>query len=90
MHKTATQVYEMSEIKGCPIWVIITEKGSDNLTMRVRSRVIPVNEICARFGGGGHDNACGIKVKTRNEVKEVLMTLDRELKLYKSRNGNIL
>lgn len=83
MHKTAQQVYEMGEIKGCPIWVIISEKNKKNLTMRVRSRVIPINKIAGEFGGGGHDNAAGIKVSSRDEVKKVLMRLDKYLAEYK-------
>ena len=90
MHKTAQQVYEMGEIKGCPIWVIISEKNKNNLTMRVRSRVIPINKIAAEFGGGGHDNAAGIKVKNRDEVKEVLKRLDRALVEFNSKNNYIL
>lgn len=90
MNKTSQQVYEMGEIKGCPIWVIISEKNRENITMRVRSRVVPINKIANEFGGGGHDNASGIKVSSREEVKKVLMRLDSELLNYKKSNGKLL
>lgn len=86
MNKTSQQVYEMGEIKGCPIWVIISEKNKDNLTMRVRSRIIPINKIVSEFGGGGHENAAGIKLESREQVKEVLMRLDKYLEEYKQNN----
>ena len=57
--------------------------------MRVRSRVIPINKIAAEFGGGGHDNASGIKVSSREEVKKVLMRLDAYLEDYKRSHGNL-
>lgn len=83
--KTGIQVYEMSEIKGCPIWVIIMDRGNGKYNMRVRSRVISINNIAQEFGGGGHLNAAGISVDSKDEVKKVLMRLDEYLKKNKEK-----
>ena len=78
--KTGIQVYEMSEIKGSPIWVVIMDRGNGRYNMRLRSRIISIDKIANEFGGGGHSNACGVSVNSKDEVKRVLMRLDTYLK----------
>ena len=78
------QVYEMSEIKNSPIWVVLRENNHGEITMKIRSRIIPVNKIAEIFGGGGHENAAGLKVKNRDVAKQVLIKLDNYLGKMKS------
>ena len=78
--KTGIQVYEMSEIKGCPIWIVIMDRGNGKYNMRLSSRIISIDRIAREFGGGGHSNACGISVNSKEEVKKELMRLDSYLK----------
>lgn len=89
IEKTIKQVYELSEIRDCPIWVILRENGHGEINLSVRSRIIPINQIAKLFGGGGHDNAAGIKVKSRNEAKDVLMKLDSYIKEMKIKIPNL-
>ena len=81
--KTGLQVYEMSEIKGCPIWVVIMDRGNGKYNMRVRSRIISINNVAEEFGGGGHSNAAGISVQSKEDVKKVLIRLDNYLEKKK-------
>lgn len=89
IQKTIEQVYELSEIRNCPIWVILRENSHGEINLSVRSRVIPINQIAKTFGGGGHDNAAGIKVKSRDEAKEVLLKLDEYVKTMKNKIPNL-
>ena len=89
MQKTAEMVYELAEIRDCPIWVILRENSHGEINLRVRSRTVSISQIAHLFGGGGHDNAAGIKVKSREEAKKVLTKLDDYLKEMKIKNPNL-
>ena len=56
------------------ILVFITEKSKNNIKINTRSRQANVQELCAKFGGGGHKNAAGADVKDslKNVVKKLL------------------
>jgi len=82
-------VYELAEIRDCPIWVILRENSHGEINLRVRSRTVSISQIAHLFGGGGHDNAAGIKVKSREEAKKVLTKLDDYLKEMKIKNPNL-
>jgi hypothetical protein len=45
-------VSTMSGVEGVHIWVNFTESG-DGIYAELRSKALPVNEIAARYGGGG-------------------------------------
>jgi phosphoesterase RecJ-like protein len=55
--------------------VVIRQESADNCTIGLRSRdQVNVAEIAARFGGGGHKNAAGIKIAgTIEELKPALI-----------------
>jgi len=80
----SNMVNSMSDVEGCPIWVLFNEYKKDEIRCRVRSKDIPINKIAESFGGGGHKNASGIVVKSYEIVDEIIKTLDQEIKNYKN------
>lgn len=46
----------------------------------VRSRKIRINDVVARFNGGGHQLASGVKNLSRQQVDELLLQLQQRLK----------
>lgn len=63
---------QMAGIKEIPIWASFTEDKENNLIKaEVRSREIPVVDVCKAFGGGGHLLACGASLNTWEEVEEM-------------------
>ena len=42
----------------------------------LRSKKKPVNQICEQFGGGGHAQACGIKVE-KKQLKQILEEMQK-------------
>ena len=46
----------------------------------LRSQNKPVSPVCEKFGGGGHKMACGIKVKNRKDIDDVLKELRKVIK----------
>lgn len=70
-------VSELGGVKEFKIWLLITEneKGLYDASLRSKKPYI-INEIAAKYNGGGHKNASGIK----NISKEDIMSLLNDLK----------
>lgn len=83
--EAAAMVYELEGIVNSPIWVSCNDIGS-MIKCRVRSRIIPINSICKKFNGGGHENASSAIVKNKNELAKLLTELDNLVKKYKEKN----
>lgn len=62
------------------------DKMNNNIRGSVRSRGPIINETLARFGGGGHALASGIRVSDFDKVDEVIDALDEVCKKYKEEN----
>ena len=76
----------MAGIEEVPIWVSFTEDNENNkILAEIRSRDITVVDIATKYGGGGHNNACGASLASFEEADLMLKDLDERAK----ENGNI-
>jgi phosphoesterase RecJ-like protein len=76
-------VNQMSGIKEIPIWANFTEDVENNaIVCEFRSRGITIVDIAKKYGGGGHNNACGATVETWDEVDLIIKDLDERAKQY--------
>ena len=76
-------VNQMAGIKEIPIWANFTEDVENNLIVgEFRARGITIVDIAKKYGGGGHNQACGASLKDWNEVELVLKDLDERAKDY--------
>jgi bifunctional oligoribonuclease and PAP phosphatase NrnA len=74
-------VNQMAGIKEVPIWANFTEDVENNLIVgEFRARGITIVDIAKKYGGGGHNQACGASLKDWNEVELVLKDLDERAK----------
>ena len=74
-------VNQMAGIKEVPIWANFTEDVENNLIVgEFRSRGIIIVDIAKKYGGGGHNMACGASLKDWNEVELILKDLDERAK----------
>ncbi|MBR3036741.1 MAG: bifunctional oligoribonuclease/PAP phosphatase NrnA [Lachnospiraceae bacterium] len=64
----------MADIKGIDIWVNFTEEG-DKVLCELRSSCYNVQPIAVKYGGGGHQKACGADVKDFDQAMEMLRDL---------------
>ena len=65
----------MADIRGVDIWVNFTETA-DGILCELRSSSRSVVHIAVKYGGGGHEKACGATVPTRDEAMKMLDDLD--------------
>jgi Exopolyphosphatase-related proteins len=62
----------MSEVNDVEVWASFCEDIPNGIIRcSLRSRYLPIADIARRFGGGGHPNAAGIRVKTWTEVTQI-------------------
>ena len=75
-------VGQMGGIKEIKIWVSFTENEDGIIQAEIRSRGIIVVDIAKKFGGGGHEQACGASLKSFVEADEMLELLNERAKQY--------
>ncbi len=76
-------VNQMAGIIEVPIWANFTEDQENNsIVGEFRSRGITIVDIAKKYGGGGHNNACGATLKNWNEVEDILIDFDERAKNY--------
>ena len=64
-------------MSGVKIWLLACEnKKGTEYRVSVRSTRWVINDIVASFGGGGHQNAAGVKIKEARIVQDLLNQLD--------------
>lgn len=74
--QVAEYISVLEDIDNYPIWVLFYE-GERNIRCRIRSKTIPVNEIAAKYKGGGHRFAAGSIFKTWEDTKAIIEDLKR-------------
>ncbi len=70
-------VNQMSGIHGIPAWVNFTEDDDGLIYVEIRSKKIPVVDIARKYGGGGHDLACGCTLSKWEDTDALLHDLDQ-------------
>lgn len=79
-------VNNFNHIEEVLIWVTFSEdKELKSNRVSIRSRGPIINEIAALFGGGGHIYASGARLKTDEEMNELIEALDKCAKEYKEK-----
>lgn len=73
-------VEQLGKYTGCEVHILFTEgpDGKSRASTRSTGRV-KVNEICAQYGGGGHDFAAGLRIQMPLEELEKIF-IDEVLK----------
>ena len=62
-------------IEGAKIWTRCVELEDGSFKVSIRSNGITINDIAAKYHGGGHDVASGAKVKDRQELDLMISDL---------------
>ena len=78
----------LENIRGCLCWLafIETDPPEEGIRVRLRSRFMTVNEIANRHHGGGHANASGATVYSREEMMDLIREADEAVKVFKENN----
>lgn len=77
------KVFAMANVNEFEIWCLFTEDTSYGKHMyngSLRSKEVAINEIAARYSGGGHRNACGVKKLTLSDIERIVEELNALIK----------
>ena len=66
----------MSDIKGIDVWVNFTE-ADGKVLVELRSNRYNIQPIAVKYGGGGHEKACGADVRDYAQAMEMLEDLKK-------------
>ena len=79
----------MNCISGSPVWMVFIETEK-NIRVRLRSRFVAINSLAEKYSGGGHANACGAKVFSKEEMMNLVSDADALLASFKASNPELL
>ncbi len=81
-------VNSMDSIKGYLCWLAFIENpdSEDEIRVRLRSRFMSINHLAEEYNGGGHAQACGATIHSKNQLKEMIEKADAMVKNYKENN----
>ncbi len=87
----SNMINDFSNIKGVYVWTFITyDDKNDIIKINIRSKGPVINDVAAKYGGGGHKMASGIRTKDKDIIDKLLKDLDKVCKEYKeSLDGQI-
>ena len=79
--EASASVNLLANIEGISIWAFFVEnKKANDIRVNLRSSGAPVNEVAKMYGGGGHVQAAGTRLKTWDRVDEMVLDLDKLIK----------
>lgn len=81
--KAAIFVNQLGNIDDNSCWALFIELEDGKIRGRLRSNGPLVNEVARKYGGGGHDNAAGITLENKKQIKDVLKDLNKIAKEWK-------
>ena len=80
---SGNQINNFNYIEGVYVWLAITEDLKNGIfKINIRSRGPIINDIAEKYNGGGHKLASGARVKTLEEVEELIKELDKRSSEY--------
>ncbi|WP_010532400.1 DHH family phosphoesterase [Lentibacillus jeotgali] len=82
-NETGQLVGVLGNVEGIKAWVLFIEE-EDIIRVRLRSKGPAINEIAAKYNGGGHPMASGATVYTWEETDKVIIDLDEACRNYEA------
>ena len=88
----SNMINDFNNIEEILVWMFISHDDKNNLyKINIRSRGPYINEIAAKYHGGGHKLASGVRTENKEDVANLIKDLDRlciEYKEKENKNGN--
>ncbi|WP_029608408.1 DHH family phosphoesterase [Mycoplasma simbae] len=77
--KAAIFVNELANIEDNSCWAFFVEQADGKIRCRLRSNGPLVNEVAAKYEGGGHANAAGCTIDSHEQIEQVLNELNQAI-----------
>ncbi len=84
----SNMVNDFNNIDEFIVWMFVTKDvKSDVYKVNIRSRGPIINETASKYNGGGHKFSSGARVKTKEELDNLIRELDNLCKEYETKNS---
>ncbi len=81
----SNMINDFNYIKDVYVWTFVTYDAKNEIyKVNIRSKGPVINEIAAKYHGGGHKLASGVRTSSDEEIENLLKDLDEVCKQYKS------
>ncbi|MGD9605179.1 MAG: bifunctional oligoribonuclease/PAP phosphatase NrnA [Bacilli bacterium] len=88
IEEASALVNTLDSIHGHLIWIFFVQ-GNEKIRVRLRSRFVDINELAAKYGGGGHRQASGATLSKKSEIKKLIQEADDVIKHFKDNNPEV-
>ncbi len=79
----SNMINEFNNIDEILVWMFISrDEKNDMFRINIRSRGPHINEVAAKYNGGGHNYASGVRTKNREDIESLEADLDELCKNY--------
>jgi phosphoesterase RecJ-like protein len=85
IEQASALINTLDSIRDHLVWVFFIE-GKEKIRVRLRSRFVDINEVAAKYHGGGHRQASGATLSKRREIKQLLADVDLVLQDYQAKH----
>ena len=83
----SNMVNDFSNIEEFVVWLFVTyDAKNDVYKVNIRSRGPVINKLAAKYNGGGHIYSSGARVKTKEELNNLIVDYDDLCKDYLKNN----
>jgi len=87
----SNMINDFNYIKDILVWTFVTfDEKNEQYKVNIRSRGPIINEIAAKYNGGGHKYASGVKTTKEIDIDNLLKDLDEACKEYKEENEKVI
>ncbi len=83
----SNMINDFNNIEEVIVWAFVSKDDKTNkYRVNIRSRGPVINEIAARYGGGGHKYASGVRNEDKNEIDKLLKELAEVCREFKEQS----
>ena len=85
----SNMINDFNNINEVIVWAFSSHDAKNNMyRVNIRSRGPVINEIAAKYHGGGHKYASGVRTDSKEDVDNLMKDLSRVCKEYTEREKN--
>ncbi|WAN63074.1 3'-to-5' oligoribonuclease [Candidatus Phytoplasma rubi] len=77
----------LSYVENNPVWAFIFELPNGNFKLSIRTQGPEISDIAHQFGGGGHKKACGVILKTNEQLNGIIQLIKESIKKFNFENN---
>ena len=79
-------IYFYTDIKDCIVQLSFISMGDGTIRVMLRSRFMPIIALAEKYGGGGHNDACGATLHNVEDIQKMIEDADKMVGEYKANN----